>query len=141
MKPIFLQALGEHTLDCTLKTIPLALLLKFLKINIKTGGETFLLKKLIAVLSIWWRQQRQKSAMFFASLLVPEQSLHAEICIAQWSRPAALQQPSGLPLARKFPCRRNLDTYKENCKEIKLTRKWQGYFDVQEEIRRKLHYF
>ena len=30
---------------------------------------------------------------------------------------------SGLPLARK------------------IARKWQGYFDVQEEIRRKLDYF
>ena len=47
----------------------------------------------------------------------------------------------GFHLQGNFLAEGNLDTCKENCKEIRLTRKWQGYFDVHEEIRRKLDYF
>ena len=47
----------------------------------------------------------------------------------------------GFHLQGNFLGEGNLDTCKENYKEIRWTRKWQGYFDVQEEIRRKLHYF
>ena len=47
----------------------------------------------------------------------------------------------GFHLQGNFLAEGNLDTCKENCKEIRLTRKWQGYFDVQEEIRKKLDYF
>ena len=47
----------------------------------------------------------------------------------------------GFHLQGNFLAEGNLDTCKENCKEIRLTRKWQGYFDVQEEMRGKLHYF
>ena len=47
----------------------------------------------------------------------------------------------GFHLQGNFLAEGNLDTCKENCEEIRLTRKWQGYFDVQEEIRRKLDYF
>ena len=51
------------------------------------------------------------------------------------------QTLQGFHLQGNFLAEGNLDTCKENCKEIRLTRKWQGYFDVHEEIRRKLDYF
>ena len=62
-------------------------------------------------------------------------------CSQGLSSDALLHYTQGFHLQGNFLAEGNLDTCKENCKEIRLTRKWHGYFDVQEEIRKKLDYF
>ena len=46
----------------------------------------------------------------------------------------------GFHLQGNFLKEENLDTCKEKCKEIRLTRKWQGYFVVSEKRRNSAKY-